>query len=506
MDNNIGSGGQAPGYVMALRCMSCGAPLLEGQSGSEYTKCEYCGVVQKIVDSRRYIESFRGELYSWLKDLVPAASSGSVSMDPVARHNIFVYNVKPRVIAEYISVKSKLTMLMSKCMLFPPFYRPQDFGLQDTSRKAFEGLARVESVKDLAVNDEDKAFHEDVVATYTLYSYVLLMADLIARRESIEFLDKNFTNVLKALEDRPQRKVEYLRMQGLYNGYHALDRYINGDISGARGFTGECLKKLDEALSGSAANPIFRPAILSEISAALALGRLEETAVKLTGAGRPMIEYMPALEKFMGLAEKYKVERKLLCDELIDSWCQAVEAKNGLGKVYSMGMSADLFMPFWEVSLTYTFRTGVMLWAKGVKVEDKLLVAAACTMARESVTDIFKTHGDVNLMDRLAGNESTLTGSGIVGLLKNIAPNPIPSASKIFPPMATNEMAEAAANNYLSGLSRRFGGKVTLGSVRAERIIYLPAVVTGGRMRFANLEGYAISLDRCLDDILVASL
>jgi hypothetical protein len=333
----------------------------------------------------------------------------------------------------------------------------------------------------------------------------MLMADLISRRENIEFLDKNFNNVLKALENKPARKVEYLRMQGLYNGYHALDCFKNGDMAAARNFTGECLKRLGEALEGSIASPIYRPAILSEISAARALGRLEETAARLTGIGKPMVEYMPALEKYMGLAGKYGVERKLLCDELVDSWCRAVEAKNGLGKVDSPGMSGDLLVPFWEVSLTYTFRTGAMLWAKGVKVEDKLLVAA-CAAALDTVTDIFKVRGDVNLMDQLAGNESTMTGSGIAALVRNIASNPIPSASKVFPPLVTNEMAEAIANNYLDRMNSRSGGKITLGSVKAERLVYLPAVVANGGIRVNCLGEYTVNLNRYLSDMLGASL
>lgn len=492
--------------LTALRCTSCGAPLSEGPAGTEYIKCVYCGTVQRTADINRYIESFRGELYSWLKDLVPATSTGTASMDPVARHNIFVYNVKPRIMAEYVSVKSRLTMLLSRGMLYPPFYRPQGPGPQDTSKKAFERLAGIESVKDLAVNDEDKAFIHDAVATYTLYSYVLLMADLIARRENIELLDNSFRNILKALENDPRRKVEYSRISGLYSGYRALDRFASGDVPGAITFTDDSLKKLEETLALTNAAPLYRPATLSEISALKALKRLEETGMRLSGAGKSPIEYMPALEKFMRLAERYNVERKLLTDELVDSWCRAVEAKNGLCTVDATGTAADVLIPFWEVSLTYTFKTGAILWSKGVKVDDKLMVAATYPMADAAVTDIFQAGNGADLMDRLSGKETTMTGSGVVRLLKNVAPNRVPSGIPLFPPIVTNEMAEAVANNYLAGVSARSGGKVTLGAAKAERLVYLPASARDGRLTFPDLGAYSVNLDRFIKDILDASV
>jgi hypothetical protein len=495
--------------IVSLKCTTCGAPLPDIAAGSEYVKCEYCGTMQKLIDSQKYIESFRGELYAWLQGLMPSSAAGSVTADPVARHNIFVFNVKPRVMSDYIAMKSHLAMLLSKGMFYLPFYRSIRLDSQDSSKKAFEHLARIQSVEQLAVNDDDRAFYQEVVSTYTLYSYILIMADLLPKKDSMVFLEKNFENTLKLLENSPQRKVEYLRMTGLYKGYRALDRFMRGDTAGCAGLAAEGIAKLEESLNEaqkSVGSAIYRPAISGELSAMKALLRLNETASKLAGAGHSPVEVLPCLEIYVGMLDQFHVENKIACEELIESWCQAVEAKNGMGKVDSIGMSGDIFIPFWEVSLTYTFKTGAILWAKGIKVEDKLLVAATYPMAKEPVTDIFKSNGEVALMDRLSGKETTITGSGIKDILGNIASNPIPAGTKIFPPIVSNEMAESVAGSYLAQVGRRNGGKLTFGTVKAERLVYLPASINGNTLSFAYLGASTVNLDLFIAEIIKASL
>jgi hypothetical protein len=122
------------------------------------------------------------------------------------------------------------------------------------------------------------------------------------------------------------------------------------------------------------------------------------------------------------------------------------------------------------------------------------------------VTDIFKTNGEAALMDRLSGNETTMTGSGIKGLVAQIAPNPIPAGTKVFPPIVSNEMAESVAGSYLAQVGRRYGGKLTFGTVKAERLVYLPATINGGMLVFAYLGASAADLDPYIGDIVGASL
>ena len=494
--------------IVSLKCTTCGAPLPDAGSGSEYIKCEYCGTTQKLIDSQKYIESFRGELYAWLQGLIPSSAAGSVTADPVARHNIFVFNVKPRVMTDYITMKSHLSMLLSKGLFYLPFSRSIRLDSPDSSKKAFENLARMQSIEQLAVNEDDRTFYNEVVSTYTLYSYVLIMADLLPKKDNTSILEKNFENTLKILEACPQRKVEYLRMTGLYTGYRALDRFMRGDTAGCARLVSEAISKLEDSLNEvqrSVSSAIYRPAISGELCALKALMRLNETASKLTGAGHSPVEILPLLEKYVALLDQFQVENKIACEELVESWCQAVEAKNGIGKVDSMGMSGDLFVPFWEVSLTYTFKTGAILWAKGVKVEDKLLVAATYPMAKEPVTDIFKTNGEVALMDRISGKETTMTGSGIKDLVCNIAPNPIPAGTKVFPPLLSNEMAESVANRYLAQVGKRYNGKYTFGTVKAERLVYLPSSINGDTLSFSYLGASTVNLDSYTGDIIRAS-
>ncbi len=494
--------------IISLKCTTCGAPLPHSGNGSEYIKCEYCGTTQKLIDSQKYIESFRGEIYAWLQGLIPSSAVGSVTADPVARHNIFVFNVKPRIMTDYIAMKSHLAMLLSNRMFYLPFSPSICINSPDSSKKAFENLARVQSIEQLAANDDDRIFYDEVVSTYTLYSYALIMADLLPKKDNMSFLEKNFENMLKILEACPQRKVEYLRMTGLYKGYRALDRFMRGDTAGCAGLAAEGIAKLEDSLKEvqrSVSSAIYRPAISGELCALKALSRLNETASKLTGAGHSPVDILPFLEKYVATLDQFHVENKIACEELIESWCRAVEAKNGLGKIDSMGMSGDIFIPFWEVSLTYTFKTGAIIWAKGVKVEDKLLVAATYPMVKEPVTDIFKTNSEAALMDRLSGKETTMTGSNIKELVMNIAPNAMPAGTKIFPPIGSKELAEFNAGSYLTHVGKRYNGKFTFGIVKAQRLVYLPANINGSTLSFACLGASTVNLDPSTVDIIRAS-
>jgi hypothetical protein len=332
---------------------------------------------------------------------------------------------------------------------------------------------------------------------------------LLSRKENTDFLDKNFMNILKVLESNTQRKAEYLRMIGLYKGYKALAYFINGDTAGSKTMLLESNQYLQNALgecSKSVASSMYRPAILSEISALKSLSRLDDTITKLAGVGINPFDILPSLETYVHLLEKCGIDRKIICDRMIEKWCQVVEAKYGIGKVYSMGASAAIFIPFWELSLTYTFKTGAVIWAKGVKVEDKLLVIATYPLAGDSVTDIFKTNGSVGLLDQISGKETTMTGSGIKEFVKYIAPNSIPVNTKIFPPLISCETAEWLANTYLVKVSKQYNGKLTLGLAKANRLVYLPAEISGGSLFFKILGSNTVNVGPYAKEIIDASL
>ena len=85
--------------MIELRCKYCGAPLDRGsvESEAQYVTCPYCGTTQQRVDAKAYMDQMMAQIKSWIGKAIPGGFSLSQTdnVDPIARHNIFVNNVKP---------------------------------------------------------------------------------------------------------------------------------------------------------------------------------------------------------------------------------------------------------------------------------------------------------------------------------------------------------------------------------------------------------------------------
>ena len=206
--------------LLKLSCTKCGAPLSEFRAESEFVACTFCGYTQKLVQAQEYLDKLRGEVYNWLQSIVPAGIVVSSSADPLARHNIFSLNVKPRILGEYAQVKSKLSTILAHPLFVLPFYAgPPPRVTIDEPRKCFENVAKVQGIEPLAVADEDKTFFNDVVATYQMHAYVTNAFDLLSKRTDPSFLAKNFQVIASFLEGIPQREVDHRRMHALAKAY-----------------------------------------------------------------------------------------------------------------------------------------------------------------------------------------------------------------------------------------------------------------------------------------------
>lgn len=151
-----------------LKCVHCGAPLPKPKAGEEYITCEFCGYTNRVKDSTSYIEQLKFEIQSWLKTLVPAniINAGSV-VDAVSRHNIFVTMIKPDLLSKHLEVNSRIAHIISMPLIFLPFW---DVSIKvdiDPPKEAFEEAAKIESLKPLAVVEEDAAFVNKVLAANT---------------------------------------------------------------------------------------------------------------------------------------------------------------------------------------------------------------------------------------------------------------------------------------------------------------------------------------------------
>ena len=497
-----------PQELKMLRCVKCGAPLSEQPSQSEYINCGFCGYTQKLVDMREYVNKLRGEIYNWVRSIVPPSAVVSQVVDPIARHNIFVFNIKPKILGEYVSVRSKLSAQLTNPLFILPFCQPT---MKHTDPKAcFESLAKVQSIEPMAVVDEDKSFFDDVQITYETYAHVINAFELISSKSDLSFLIKNFEQVAASMERLPHKATENKRMRGVVKAYRAADEFLKGDLSAAKQAAIGAISLLEEVAreaGKSTATAVMVPATITEISVLKALQSLIEAGSRLFEAGRSPTEILPFLDNYFKVVEELRIKRGAsarIYEELSLYVKQVIEAKNAAGEIEILPGSGNLMIPLWIVSLTYTFATGTLLWKKGKEVEEKLLVAATSPLASQAVTDVFGT--SAGLMDQLAGRETTLSTGFASDIVTRTKKTSVPSLTRVIPPLLTKEESERVAGAYLEATSRRLGGKIKFGAARSLRLVYVP-VETRGNDVFAQILGNSqIRLAPYLDQLMRIAL
>jgi hypothetical protein len=469
--------------LKALRCTKCGAPLPAQVAEEEYIKCEYCGYTQKLIDTRDYLDKLRGEIYNWVKTIVPPSVIISQTVDPIARHNIFVFNIKPKILGDFTSVKSKLATQLTHPLFILPFYKLAASKFEEP-KKCFENSVRVQSLEPMAIVDEDKSFLDDVISTFETYAYVNNAFELFLNNSDLSYLIKNFEQATVCLEKLPNKVVEYKRMQGTTEAYRALDSFIKGDLRSAKNFASTAIKLLEEVqkeAGKSSTTAVMIPATTIDISTLKTLDNLIEIGLDLFESGKPPTEILPYLQKYFKIAEEARMKKDKdtkIYEELSMYLKKIVASKSGAEQIEMLPGDGNILFPFWVVSVTYTFATGALLWKKGREAEDKILIAATVPLASQPVTDVFSS--TAGIMDRLAGKETTLTTGFISTLLTQVRKTSVPSKINVIPPLLSKVESEQVAENYLSYVSQRFGGKIKFGAAQSQNLIYAMAEVKDG--------------------------
>lgn len=488
--------------IKELRCVNCGAPLTP--TDSEYITCEFCGFTQKVIDANSYLEKIKNEVYSWLKDIIPSASiTSTTTLDPIARHNLFIYNVKPAIIGEYIMKKNKLTTILTNPLLFFPFTTPPQINLQDSPRNAFKDSTKLESLSSLTVVDEDIAYMNEVRAAYMGYAYALNILDLIKNNKPFENIKKNIEEATKIFKDSPEREAEHLRFVGLSKAIDGFLSFLNGDFSQASIELEEGLKHSSEAknkaFSIPSASPMI-PAISKEITNIATMKNLAEAASNLESIGIPPDEIIQKLSYYYKAVEKSLPSLpdsvKHPFDHFLELsiYIKAISnAKVGNGKIKILPGSGNLLIPLWIVKITYTFTTGILFAKKGKAYIENVLVAATAPYTGPNVvTDIFKTRAQSSLWDRLSGKEKTLTLGKITKMIQNV--RELTDVNKIVPPIAGKKDAEEYANQYLTKVFRLLRNKIKFGASETVDLIYMPGNIDNDQIIIPDLKEYQFIL------------
>jgi hypothetical protein len=408
----------------------------------------------------------------------------------MARHNIFIFNIKPKILGDFTSVKSRLATQLTHPLFIPPFYKFSAAKLEEP-KKCFENSARIQSLEQMAVIDEDKSFLDDVIVTYETYAYIINAFDLISNKSDLTFLIKNFEQAMTTLEKLPSRTIEYKRMYGVTEAYRAIDEFLKGDLGTAKQLTASAIRTLEEVqkeAGRSTTTAIMVPSINIDISTLKALANIIEAGLKLFEVGEPSTELLPYLQKYFEVAEEVRIKKGAntkVYEELSMHIKNIIEAKTGVDHIEMLPGHGNLLFPLWSVSVTYTFATGALLWKKGKEVEDKLLVAGTVPLATQPITDVFGT--TAGLMDRLAGKETTLSTGFIGSVVTQARKSSISSKFKVIPPLLTKGESEQVAETYLSYVSQKLGGKIKFGAAHAEGLIYAVAEIKDDDIYISNL-------------------
>jgi len=425
----------------------------------------------------------------------------------MARHNIFIFNIKPRILGDYASVKSRLSAKLAQPLFILPFFRPPESELDDPKR-CFESLAKIESLKPMAVVDEDRSFLDDVEVTYETYAYMINAHDLMSKKSDLSFLIKNFEQAASLLEN--QNEIAYRRMHGVMEAYRALDAFLNGDLGTAKQLTSDAIKELEDVLreaEKSASTAAMVPSTKTDIAILRALENMIEMGFRLFESGRQPAELLPYLENYFSVAEEVRVKKGRnygIYEELSRHLLSIVEAKNATNYVEILPGSGNILVPFWVISITYTFATGALMWKKGKEVEEKLLVAATAPLATQPVTDIFGA--SAGFLDRLTGKEEKLTTGFIGKVLEQVKKASIPSSARVIPPLSTREEGEQIAEDYLSSVNRKVGGKIRFGTANSLGLIYAAAEIRGDDIYVQSLENSQVKLAPYLEQLMKIAL
>jgi hypothetical protein len=499
--------------LIALKCTNCGAPLQAVQD-SEFIKCSYCGFTQKLIDSQQYVERLRGEVRKWLSDIQLSSNVLGVasSVDPIARHNLFVNFVKPKIIPIYSSFKSQISSLMSSSLIYLPFWNPPRLSVEETPRGAFEKIEQIESVKDLVVVEEDQTYFNDVMLTTKLYAYMIDALYNIRQKNEVEFIINNFKTMNELYDTygkREEKKTEFYRLSASLKAYESIKELMVNRPREASMKARESLDLMNRAKAESR-NPQMAymiPSIEKDLKNIEVVRNLAEISSIYFDSGDIKGDFLIKMEKIFKFSEALRNGMKAevsIYTEITGSMRDIVASKMGRGQVLSVPGDGDILVPMWLIPMKYTFITGSWFMKKGKEVNDVVLTSAV--PASQPVTDIFLLSSGMGFFDRIKGKEETMSKGTLSNIVESAKMTSLPSSVKVLPPLIPRSQANRVYENYIESVRSRTADKIRLGVGEIRGLVYLPGKIQGGGLHIPSLRESQINISQYLDNLLEVSL
>ena len=487
--------------MVALRCKYCGAPLDEDQvrSDSPYVTCQSCGTTQQRMDAKAYLDQLMGEVKSWLSTAMPMGFNiaGAENIDPIARHSIFTKDVKPKIELEMNEFRFSNVSLLGNCLIVLPFSTSKVYKPVHTASKAFEFNAKVRSVAPLAVEADSQELIEDASSLSQSYAMMINNIELLSADKEGRYvlMANNFTESANALKKAKGKEMVVERFEALATISTGIDRLLSGDLVNASAMIREGKAKLEPVKDKAFTSPEFGimvqgitqeiaicDVLLSVIEAANTTSS-EDPLKLLNGFIKALTVELPKHEKW-----GYILNDKSRMNEIIANMNEAMSARFGKGSIPVASGGGNLLIPFWDVDLRYSFETGALWKKKSVEVSDKLLVMADFVVdgrclndPADAVTDIFSERPKNGRFAGIKGDETSISnGSGLNSIVDSVSAQPA-VGKDVALPLSTKKEAEKLCGEYLNKVSARIK-KFKLSKPEVKRLIYVPCVVSGGRI------------------------
>jgi len=496
------------GKLLGLRCPECGASLPETEK--ELVKCKYCGTTVRIEDANKYMEHLKGFVIEWIRTALPLGMSAafSSSVDPLARHNIFIQNILPSLGAEFSRVQLDAFEAFATPLTSPPFVRYSFArGRQKDAKSLFSYDAKVSSVQPLAVNPDDQAVVQKMGGLSRAFAHVLIALDLMEKVNvgSYKIVAENFAVAAKAL------KIPYEtlsnRLMALSEVYLSIDDLLSKKIAESRKKINKAKTILEEVSSKSALD-ISLSICVSAIDQELEVAKTVSLIIDMMESDT-MGDQLETVRKVENLFEKistgcqvnapnwkHRFEHLGRYSEITKWLFLILDAKRGKTPIKIATGSGSVLFPFWVAEINYTFGTGALWMRKGKYVKETALVATTFPLHQnfvnspsEVVTDIFSRRPDGTLLGSITGAETSISTGGNISRLVQMA-NLRPASGYTFvPPLSTASEAKQLMNEYLQQVSRGLGGKLQVASCEVSDIIFVPVDLTTGFINFHGTLG-----------------
>ena len=483
--------------MIELRCKYCGAPLDREQveSDSPYVTCQSCGTTQQRVDAKAYMDQMMGQIQSWISKAIPGGFSVTQqeNVDPIARHNIYMNNVKPMVDLEIREYRFALTTAASSPLIVLPFNEGKPVKFNHTSTQAFEFNARLKSVEPLAVDGENRTTILEAENMTAAYALIINNSKLLTETTPGRFamMSKNFKEASDDLARCKGFEPLASRLDALSELCTASDMVLNGDQLGCAMKSEKAIGMLEKAKKDVLMNPKLAMMIRAldiEISQGKTLKGAADGA--MSGSGKDALGTLELINRISSiqypsvggwemLNGKKDREKELIAN------VEGIVTARSSGTIMICTGGGDTLYPFWDVDLKYSFTTGTMFNKKVVEVEEDILIPATFTLCAAALrnpvcalTDIFSAGGGSSMMDRISGSESSISGGAGIGRLTDSASPLSPGSRSVVVPLSTRAEAAKLIDNYMKYASSQ-NSKLKLSKPEVRRIVYIPCTMDG---------------------------